>query len=52
MKIKFTELIIGIIVCLALVSFLTNCNGKKSNPFLVLFTKIGVISDTSGNTRS
>lgn len=52
MKIKFTQVIIGIIVCLALVSFLTNCNGDSPNPFLLLFTKIGIITDTSGNDDS
>lgn len=48
MKIKFIQVVIGIIVCLALVSFITGCNSDKPNPFLLLFTKIGMISpDTS-----
>ena len=58
MKIKFTQVIIGIIVCLALVSFLTGCNSDKPNPFVLLFTKIGMITtnvsgaDISGDKKS
>ena len=53
MKIKFTQVIIGIIVCLALVSFLTDCGGKNKNPFVLLFTKLGIISsETKDNVNS
>ena len=51
MKIKFTQVVIGIIVCLALVSFLTDCNSDKPNPFLLLYSKMGLMStDISGST--
>lgn len=51
MKIKFTQVIIGIIVCLALVSFLTGCGGKQKNPFVLLFTKLGIISSDNSETE-
>lgn len=43
---KFTELLISIIVFLAIVSFVTNCNGEGSNPFIKLFKKIGIMSNS------
>ena len=53
MKIKFIEVVIGIIVLLLLVSFLTGCNSDKPNPFLSLFTKIGMLNpDISGISNS
>jgi len=44
MKIKFIQVVIGIIVCLALVSFMTGCNSDKPNPFIVLFNKISMMN--------
>lgn len=46
---KFIELVIGIIVILAIISFVTDCNGPNSNPFTILFTKFGVGSSDNSS---
>lgn len=40
---KFTELLISIVVFLAIVSFVTNCNGEGSNPLTKIFKRLGMI---------
>ena len=44
---KFTELLISIIVFLAIISFATNCSGEGSKPFAKLSKRLGITSNTS-----
>jgi len=44
---KFTELLIAIIVFLAIVSFVTDCNGQGSAQFIKLFKTVGMITNKS-----
>lgn len=44
---KFIELLIGIIVVLAVISFATNCTGEGSKPIAKLFKRLGITIYTS-----
>lgn len=44
---KFTELLIGIIGFLAIISFVTNCTGEGSKPLTKIFKRLGIKSNTS-----